>query len=423
MEIPYTVEARPDTGLSNGKFGIWLFLASEVMLFAALFSSYILLRVGSVEWPHGYQELSVPMAFFNTVVLITSSVTMVMAWASLKMNDFGKFRLYLGLTILLSFVFLIVKYFEYSHHLHEGEGPWHNTYYAIYFTITGLHGLHIIGGIVVNAYLWGPGARMWRNEPERFTNRIEVARHGREIAAPYRAGQAVCGAVCGNVAQRTFGERNERLRRLVLRDTGAGEHGRCGIDHGDQVVGRERGGGVVRGHLRAVERQDDAVHRGDQLARGGAADLVALDAEHGALERAHRGLAVGDRGQRMQRADAGDLADHRAERLAGRRCACAVQQDVAPVDEAGAEQHLRDLGDHLIADREDDDLGFQQDVGGCRRECGDAGRGAGRARRRGTPRPQPEHRHAAQAQGAGECGRHGTGADEERGGVASSHGW
>ena len=157
MEIPYTVEARPDTGLSNGKFGVWLFLASEVMLFAALFSSYILLRVGSTEWPHGYEELSVPMAFFNTVVLITSSVTMVMAWASLKMNDFGKFRLYLGLTILLSFVFLVVKYFEYSHHLHAGEGPWHNTYYAIYFTITGLHGLHILGGIIVNTLFAGAG--------------------------------------------------------------------------------------------------------------------------------------------------------------------------------------------------------------------------------------------------------------------------
>jgi cytochrome c oxidase subunit 3 len=175
MEIPYTVDVRPDTGLSNGKLGIWLFLASEVMLFAALFSSYILLRVGSTEWPRGAEELSVPMAFFNTVVLITSSVTMVMAWASLKMNDFGKFRMYLGATILLSFVFLVVKYFEYSHHLHAGEGPWYNTYYAIYFTITGLHGLHIVGGIIVNSYLLGPGARMWKTQKERFTNRIEIA--------------------------------------------------------------------------------------------------------------------------------------------------------------------------------------------------------------------------------------------------------
>ena len=57
MNIPYTVEERPDTGLANGKLGIWLFLASEVMLFGALFSTYIILRVGAPEWPHG--ELNV----------------------------------------------------------------------------------------------------------------------------------------------------------------------------------------------------------------------------------------------------------------------------------------------------------------------------------------------------------------------------
>jgi len=175
VEIPYTAEIRPDTGLTNGKLGIWLFLASEVMLFGALFSSYILLRVGSTEWPHGFQELNVPMAAFNTVVLIASSVTMVMAWASLKMNNFSKFRMHLGITILLALVFLVVKYFEYAHHLSMGEGPWHSTFLAIYFTMTGLHGLHILGGIVVNGYLWGPGAKMWKTQPVRFTNRIEIA--------------------------------------------------------------------------------------------------------------------------------------------------------------------------------------------------------------------------------------------------------
>ncbi len=175
MEIPYTVDVRPDTGLSNGKLGVWLFLGSEVMLFAALFSSYILLRVGSTEWPHGSEELSVPLAFFNTVVLISSSVTMVMAWASLKMNDFKKFRLNLGLTILLALTFLVVKFFEYEHHLVAGEGPSHSTFYAIYFTMTGLHGLHILGGVIVNSYLWGPGAKMWQTQKERFINRIEIA--------------------------------------------------------------------------------------------------------------------------------------------------------------------------------------------------------------------------------------------------------
>ena len=79
MEIPYTVEPRPDTGLYNAKLGIWLFLASEVMLFGALFSSYVLLRVGATTWPHGYEHLNIPLATVNTVVLITSSVTMVMS--------------------------------------------------------------------------------------------------------------------------------------------------------------------------------------------------------------------------------------------------------------------------------------------------------------------------------------------------------
>ena len=88
MNIPYTVEERPDTGLTNGKLGIWLFLASEVMLFGALFSTYIILRMGAPEWPHG--ELNVLLGTINTIILIASSVTMVMAWASLKMNEWGK---------------------------------------------------------------------------------------------------------------------------------------------------------------------------------------------------------------------------------------------------------------------------------------------------------------------------------------------
>jgi cytochrome c oxidase subunit 3 len=175
MEIPYTDQVRPDTGLVNGKLGVWLFLASEVMLFGALFSSYTLLRVGSVEWPHGFQELNVPMAAINTVILIASSVTMVMAWASLKMNNFSKFRMHLGITILCAVAFLVIKYFEYAEHLEKGAGPWHSTFLAIYFTMTGLHALHIIGGIIVNTYLWGPGAKMWTTQPVRFTNRIEIA--------------------------------------------------------------------------------------------------------------------------------------------------------------------------------------------------------------------------------------------------------
>ncbi len=175
MQIPYTVATRPDTGLFNAKLGVWLFLASEVMLFGALFSSYILLRVGAPTWPHGYDLLNVPLATFNTVVLITSSITMVMAWASLMMKDFKKYRIYMGSTFLLGVVFLIVKGFEYGGKFSHGIFPSESTFYAIYFTLTGLHGLHVIGGMIVNAYFWGSGSKMWKSEPERFTNRVEVA--------------------------------------------------------------------------------------------------------------------------------------------------------------------------------------------------------------------------------------------------------
>lgn len=237
MDIPYTVQPRPDTGLYNAKVGIWLFLASEVMLFGALFSAYILLRVGAPEgfWPQGW--LNVPVGTLNTLVLISSSITTVMAWAALKMNQFGRFKLFHACTLCLALTFVCIKSYEYHdkfthyevtladgrfvdghlveskpdhlvlsgrqvadrrelfnlHHVkgaHKHEhiriersqikkmqnyGPWHNTYLAIYFTLTGLHALHVIGGAIVIGYLWGPGSRMWRTDPERFTNRVEIS--------------------------------------------------------------------------------------------------------------------------------------------------------------------------------------------------------------------------------------------------------
>lgn len=176
MEIPYAVKPHPITGITNGKLGIWLFLASEVMLFGAMFSAYVLLRVGAHHWPHGYEAgLNIPIATVNTLVLIGSSVTMVMSWASLKLNQFGKFRLYLGLTILCALAFMVIKGFEYEAKFHHGIFPGTSTFYSIYFTMTGLHGLHVLGGLLVNLYFLIPGSRMWKTDPERFTNRIEYS--------------------------------------------------------------------------------------------------------------------------------------------------------------------------------------------------------------------------------------------------------
>ena len=183
--IPHQTKPHPLTGVTSGKLGIWLFLASEVMLFGALFSSYVLLRVGSEpeNWPSGVEAgLSIPLATLNTLVLITSSVTMVMSWASLKMNNFANFQRYLGATIGLGGTFLVVKAFEYGSKFSHGVFPatgWPeagdpSTFMALYFTLTGLHGLHVILGMLVYLWLLFPGSAMWKTDPVRFTGRIEV---------------------------------------------------------------------------------------------------------------------------------------------------------------------------------------------------------------------------------------------------------
>ena len=173
--LPYTTDVRPDTGLTNPKLGIWLFLASEVMLFGSLFSSYALLRTGATTWPQQSAVVSVPLATLNTLILISSSVTMVMAWASLSARRLERYRVYMGATLMLGAAFLVVKGVEYSDKISHGLLPSTDNFLGLYFGMTGLHALHVIGGMVVNAYLLGPGVRMWHSDAVRFTNRVEVA--------------------------------------------------------------------------------------------------------------------------------------------------------------------------------------------------------------------------------------------------------
>ena len=177
MEVPYIVEEREDTGLINSKLGIWIFLASEIMLFGGLFSAYIFLSHAAPpgDFARWASELSVPLATVNTLVLISSSVSMVMAWASLKLNDLSKYKMYMGITLLCSLIFLVIKYFEYTGKFHHDIYPSSSTFMAIYFTLTGLHGIHIIGGMIVMIYFWLPiGYKMWETQPEHFANRVEV---------------------------------------------------------------------------------------------------------------------------------------------------------------------------------------------------------------------------------------------------------
>ena len=128
------------------------------------------------DWPVGEAEthLSVNIGMLNTIILIMSSITMVMAWAALKMKSIGQARGWLAATLVLAIAFLVIKIgWEYGPKFEHGLVPSTSTFYAIYFTLTGLHGLHIVGGIVVIGYFLLPGSAMWKTDPERYTNRIE----------------------------------------------------------------------------------------------------------------------------------------------------------------------------------------------------------------------------------------------------------
>ncbi len=175
MHIPYTTDIRPDTGLTNPKLGIWLFLASEVMLFGSLFSAYALLRSGATSWPDQSAVLSVPFATLNTVILISSSITMVLAWVAAKDGALPRFRLFMGLTLLLGAAFMVVKGLEYSDKFAHGLLPSTDNFLGLYFTMTGVHAIHVLVGMVVNAYMLWPGGRMFRTDAARFTNRVEIA--------------------------------------------------------------------------------------------------------------------------------------------------------------------------------------------------------------------------------------------------------
>ena len=174
IEIPFTVHSRPDTGLYNGKLGIWLFLASEVMLFGALFSTLILLRTSAPVWPHGSEVLNVPLATLNTFVLIFSSVTVVLAWANLRLGNLTKGKIWLGVTLLCGFGFMIIKSIEYGTKISHGLLPSTHNFYATYYVMTGLHGLHVLGGMIVFAYLILTANKWYGEKPAQFTNRVEV---------------------------------------------------------------------------------------------------------------------------------------------------------------------------------------------------------------------------------------------------------
>lgn len=142
----------PENVFETAKLGLWTFLATEILLFGGLFTAYIQYRLQYPDLFHTeFQKLNRYLGLLNTVVLITSSLTVALSIASLKRGRQRLSRICLILTILLALSFLGVKYVEWSEDFAHGIVPASNIFFSLYFIMTGIHGIHVLGGIIVLA--------------------------------------------------------------------------------------------------------------------------------------------------------------------------------------------------------------------------------------------------------------------------------
>jgi cytochrome c oxidase subunit 3 len=158
--------ASLDVQKHAARLGMWLFLATEILLFAGLFACYAAYRFLFPEaWAASSRSLDLLMGTINTIVLITSSFTAAMAVHYAKEAKNKMVVVMFVLTILMAMGFLVIKYFEYAHKFHEGQlpGPYYHyegiqlpgvsLYFSIYFLSTGLHAFHVIVGMAVLAWV------------------------------------------------------------------------------------------------------------------------------------------------------------------------------------------------------------------------------------------------------------------------------
>jgi heme/copper-type cytochrome/quinol oxidase subunit 3 len=139
---------REATEVPTGRLGIWWFLASELVIFGGLITSYVLLRWRHPEWGVDAGHTLNAAGAFNTLVLLTSSLTVVLAHEAVGRGDLPRAARNLGFTLLGGVLFLCVKAFEYTHEIREGFTPWKSLFWSYYYGMTGLHALHVIGGMI-----------------------------------------------------------------------------------------------------------------------------------------------------------------------------------------------------------------------------------------------------------------------------------
>ncbi|HLI82209.1 MAG TPA: cytochrome c oxidase subunit 3 [Candidatus Binataceae bacterium] len=151
--IPVVAETDHLREIPPGKMAIWVFLASEILVFGGLITAFVLYQFAHGGFSADAAHVKWRFGAFNTLVLVTSSMTMIRALASARANDRARTQMFLLLTVLLGCAFLGVKTFEYSSEMREGFYPSSGMFWSFYFGMTGLHALHMMAGIAINLML------------------------------------------------------------------------------------------------------------------------------------------------------------------------------------------------------------------------------------------------------------------------------
>ncbi|RPI99813.1 MAG: heme-copper oxidase subunit III, partial [Chloroflexi bacterium] len=134
--------------INNRKFGMWAFIASEVMFFTSLIATFISFKLDhEAAFKEAHEVLSLPLATIGTTVLIFSSFAVVMGLEAIQSSDRRVFFNWMGLTILFGAMFLGIQAFEWYELMHEGIKA-DDVFGTVFFSTTGFHGLHVLGGVV-----------------------------------------------------------------------------------------------------------------------------------------------------------------------------------------------------------------------------------------------------------------------------------
>lgn len=140
---------RSVTGVPTGRLAVWWVIASEIVIFGGLLGSYIMHRLGHPEFGDYASHTNTMAGAFNTFVLLTSSLTIVLAHQAAERKDGARAFKFIWFTILGGLTFLLVKSFEWTHEIQLGFTITKNAFWSFYYTAAGLHALHVIGGMVI----------------------------------------------------------------------------------------------------------------------------------------------------------------------------------------------------------------------------------------------------------------------------------